>query len=70
MDNLEKALLDAFNGVIFVDDSLVVERRASKVYARSPGIDARVSSTGRLGIHTSREQADLLRAILKEIEGD
>lgn len=42
MDNLEKALLDALNERVFVDDAFVVERYAKKVYSNLPGIFVKV----------------------------
>jgi Holliday junction resolvase RusA-like endonuclease len=42
MDNLEKALLDALNERVFVDDAFVVERYAKKIYSQSPGIFVKV----------------------------
>jgi Holliday junction resolvase RusA-like endonuclease len=40
LDNLEKAVLDALNGIFWVDDGLVVAKGARKVYAgeQGPGI--------------------------------
>lgn len=35
LDNIEK-MLDAFNGIIWVDDVQVVEKNSSKVYAEKP----------------------------------
>ena len=51
MDNLEKALLDAFNGMLFADDALVVARHARKIYARQAHIRvvARVSGQACIG---------------------
>ena len=59
MDNLEKALLDAFNGTLFVDDALVVDRHARKVYAECPSIRvrARVTGQGCLGVSQAELQA-------------
>ena len=66
MDNLEKALLDAFNGELIKDDSLVIERDARKVYALMPGIEVQVSRILAGGLDISRQQAELLRK-LREI---
>lgn len=44
MDNLEKALLDALNGLAFTDDALVVDRLARKRFGVQPGIRLRVES--------------------------
>ena len=38
LDNLEKALLDVFNETVFVDDSLVVDRTATKMHFAETGI--------------------------------
>ena len=37
-DNLQKALLDAMNGIVFEDDSQVADIRAVKRYAKTGGI--------------------------------
>lgn len=42
LDNLAKTVLDALNGIAFVDDSQVVELELSKVYASIEGIHIRV----------------------------
>lgn len=63
MDNLEKALLDAFNERLIEDDSLVIERDAEKKYAIEPGIDVKVDCLLAGDIHITREQADLLRKL-------
>lgn len=61
MDNLEKALLDAFNEKLIVDDAFVVERRARKVYGEMPQIRVRVEKTGQLDINVRREALEGLR---------
>ena len=38
LDNLEKALIDAMQGIVFVDDSQIVTKTSSKVY----GIEGRI----------------------------
>lgn len=38
LDNIIKAVLDGCNGVAFVDDALVVQIAASKLYAETPGV--------------------------------
>lgn len=60
MDNLEKALLDAFNDHIISDDALVIERFARKIYAETAGIEASVSRILAGDVHVSRSQVDLL----------
>lgn len=42
IDKLSRAVLDALNGVAFRDDSRVVDLRATKVYAETPGVAIRV----------------------------
>jgi Holliday junction resolvase RusA-like endonuclease len=39
LDNLCKAVTDAFNGLIYKDDSQIVELHLTKVYDVKPGID-------------------------------
>jgi len=63
MDNLEKALLDAFNGYIIEDDALVIERFARKIYAEQPGIEAKIDKLLAGDIHITRRQADLIRKV-------
>lgn len=38
LDNLEKSVLDAMTGVFFVDDSLVCDVHASKLWSLNPAI--------------------------------
>lgn len=37
LDNLEKAVLDALNGLMYVDDSRICEKVGRKVYTEDPG---------------------------------
>lgn len=69
MDNLEKALLDAFNGVLVVDDAFVVERLARKIYGEAPAIEASVRQTGTFDIHAKRKDVEARRR-LKETQND
>lgn len=39
LDNLAKGLMDAFNGLIYKDDSQIVEMHLTKVYDVKAGID-------------------------------
>ena len=39
LDNLAKSVLDALNGVIYLDDSQIVSLHMTKVYSQHPGID-------------------------------
>ena len=63
MDNLEKALLDAFNGILIVDDAFVIERFARKIYGETPRILASVEQTGQFDIHAKRADVDLRRKL-------
>jgi Holliday junction resolvase RusA-like endonuclease len=63
LDNLEKALLDAFNSHLIDDDSLVIERFARKVYAEEAGIEARVDRLLAGHINITRRQAELIMKI-------
>ena len=38
-DNLAKSVLDALNGVMFLDDKLVVDMRIRKLYDRTPRVE-------------------------------
>ena len=42
IDNLQKFLLDCLNGILFVDDSQVIEIRARKIYSSKVGTFIRV----------------------------
>jgi len=44
VDNYAKAILDAMNGIIFLDDKQVVRLFATKEAAEMPGVDVRVES--------------------------
>lgn len=43
LDNLEKAVMDAMNGLIYTDDSRIVLKRSSKEYALNGDIGVRVT---------------------------
>ena len=45
LDNLEKSILDALNGVAYTDDRLVVAKSASKRYAGADGPYVQVTVT-------------------------
>ena len=50
VDNLAKSVLDAFNGLIWVDDHKCRLREADKVYTRGePGVQIRVTTPRRRG---------------------
>jgi len=42
LDNLEKSLFDALEGLIFVNDSRIVEKHIEKVYGDPPRVDIEV----------------------------
>lgn len=42
IDNIAKTYLDAMNGVIFKDDTQVVDLHVKKVYSAVPGVDVMV----------------------------
>jgi Holliday junction resolvase RusA-like endonuclease len=63
MDNLEKALLDAFNQHLIADDSLVIERYARKIYSQDAGIEVRVDRILAGHINISRQQAEFIKTI-------
>jgi Holliday junction resolvase RusA-like endonuclease len=44
LDNMAKAILDAMNKVVFLDDAQVVRSFQTKVYAEQPGVDVRVEA--------------------------
>jgi Holliday junction resolvase RusA-like endonuclease len=39
LDNLNKSVLDAMNGIVYADDSQVVTIHSKKVYSTNPGVD-------------------------------
>jgi Holliday junction resolvase RusA-like endonuclease len=44
VDNAVKAILDAMNGIVFVDDKQIVRLFATKVAAEVPGVDVRIEA--------------------------
>lgn len=64
MDNLEKALLDAFNETLIVDDAFVIERLARKIYGDVPQIMAHVEQTGQCDLNAKREAVEALRCLI------
>ncbi len=42
LDNLVKAVKDALNGVLWRDDSQVIELEAKKIYGNPPGVEIEV----------------------------
>ena len=39
LDNLNKSVMDALNGIVYRDDCQVVTLNSKKVYAETPGVD-------------------------------
>lgn len=39
LDNLNKSVMDALNGIVYRDDCQVVTLNSTKVYAQTPGVD-------------------------------
>lgn len=70
MDNLEKALLDAFNETLIVDDAYVIERAARKIYGPSAQIRARVARTTQLGVNATKGSLEALRLALSRSLSD
>ncbi len=54
LDNLIK-FLDYLNGIIFVDDSQIVELRAKKIYSSNPGTVIRIKTLDELKSETNIE---------------
>lgn len=48
-DNYEKAIFDAMNGIVWLDDAQVVDSFTCKRYSRCPGIEVRVVPMSVLG---------------------
>lgn len=42
LDNLAKSVLDALNGIVYLDDAQLVSLHVTKVYAHNPGVDIMV----------------------------
>jgi Holliday junction resolvase RusA-like endonuclease len=42
IDNIEKALLDGMNQIVYDDDARVVRKTTSKFYSARPGVRVRV----------------------------
>ena len=42
LDNLAKSVLDALNGVVYLDDAQLVSLHVTKVYSNNPGVDIMV----------------------------
>lgn len=48
IDNMVKGLLDALNGLLWVDDNRIVGVSVTKIYSNNPGIDFSVMPVGGL----------------------
>ena len=46
IDNLEKLIMDAFNGVVYDDDKQVIEKYSIKKYSKNPGTIVTVTEIG------------------------
>lgn len=57
MDNVAK-MLDALNGIVWLDDAQVVDERISKFYDSRPRIEVEISNLGDLGEHDAEENDD------------
>jgi len=44
LSNLVKAIEDAMNGIVYVDDCQIVRAFQTKIYAEQPGVDVRVEA--------------------------
>ena len=70
MDNLEKALLDAFNRSLIDDDAFVVERHACKIYGALPGILIQVRKTLQAPVTAKRTLVEELRRNRNETKSE
>lgn len=43
LDNLVKACTDGMNGIVYLDDSMIVQITATKCYGLEPGVDVRMT---------------------------
>lgn len=66
LDNLEKAVLDAFNEILFVDDALVAKRDAIKKFGPTPRILVRMKRSLMLPQTASRADVEAFRSLLVE----
>ena len=42
LDNFVKAVKDSLNGIVYLDDSQVIELEAGKLYSKNPGVEVEV----------------------------
>jgi Holliday junction resolvase RusA-like endonuclease len=61
LDNLEKAVLDAANEIVFKDDAFVTAKGVTKIYGPEHGIFIKVSARKRLSINATRAEVDAMR---------
>lgn len=58
LDNLAKIVTDACNGIVYRDDSQIVEMTSSKRYAREAFVEIIVEPTGQATPHTKRAEME------------
>lgn len=58
-DNVKKAVYDAFNGVVWIDDTQVVKSQVDKVYSDRVGLAINVSSTNQYCAGDLKKAADV-----------
>ncbi len=54
LDNLLKAILDALNLIVFVDDSQITDLIVTKRYAEEPGVEVTVAEIADIGLEQQR----------------
>ncbi len=54
LDNYEKMVMDALQGVVYVDDSQIVYKISSKIYSERPGVRIEVSQYKMLELEADR----------------
>jgi Holliday junction resolvase RusA-like endonuclease len=57
IDNVAKAVLDAFNGIVWTDDTMAVRVTVEKVYADRPGLEVTVWPLAALPAQVKRRPA-------------
>lgn len=46
LDNVVKSVVDGMNGVVFIDDALVSQVTAKKIYSQIPHVEVRIEEIG------------------------
>lgn len=46
LDNIVKSVVDGMNGVVFIDDALVSQVTAKKIYSQIPHVEVRIEEIG------------------------